>query len=42
MFPIRGSFHGPGGSFGGEVLALDFFPNLDTMKMERRRKKKKA
>lgn len=25
MFPMRGSFHGPGGSFGAEFLALDLF-----------------
>lgn len=29
MFPMRGSFHGPGGSFAGEILDLDlsYFEN---------------
>lgn len=40
MFPMRGSFHGPGGSFAGEILDLDLFPILKTMNMERRKAKK--
>lgn len=42
MFPIRGSCHGPGGSFVVEVLlALDFFKKFISMKRNRRKGKRR-
>lgn len=39
MFPMRGSFLGPGGSFGIDFLGLNLFMFLTRMKMNRREAK---
>lgn len=40
MFPIIGSFHGPGANLGEDLFVFDLFHVLFTIKMNKRKVKK--